>query len=219
MKNYIELISKENLELIVSKSKFFKDILLAVGYRSKKPRYYRNLKIRLDRDKINYSHILSIPKRGKKFEEYLGGELCEIRLSTKKLRGKLIQLHGEKCCVCNIGATWNNKTLRLQVDHIDGNSRNNSIENLRLLCPNCHTQTDTYGNKNKKNLENLFFKSKKCLLCRKELSRYTIGYLCKEHSIKSRKGELTDEESKLLWPIYGMPRHSQPFEKFRKSFG
>lgn len=42
---------------------------------------------------------------------------------------------------------WNGKPLVLQVDHIDGDHTNNLIENLRLVCPNCHTQTDTYSNK------------------------------------------------------------------------
>ena len=42
-----------------------------------------------------------------------------------------------------------NKKLSLQIDHIDGNCENNKPDNLRLLCPNCHTQTDTWGIKNK----------------------------------------------------------------------
>ena len=51
------------------------------------------------------------------------------------------------CSVCDI-SEWNGKELRLQIDHIDGNSKNDTIENYRYLCPNCHTQTDTWGVKN-----------------------------------------------------------------------
>jgi 5-methylcytosine-specific restriction endonuclease McrA len=39
----------------------------------------------------------------------------------------------------------------MQVDHIDGNSNNNILSNLRILCPNCHSQTDTFAARNKKN--------------------------------------------------------------------
>ena len=52
-----------------------------------------------------------------------------------------------QCSECGI-SEWNHKPLTLQIDHIDGNHKNNVIENLRWLCPNCHTQTDTWGVKN-----------------------------------------------------------------------
>jgi len=47
----------------------------------------------------------------------------------------------EKCCVKN---TWNGTPLRLDVNHIDGNSHNNDPQNVELLCCNCHSQTPTY---------------------------------------------------------------------------
>ena len=43
-----------------------------------------------------------------------------------------------KCAICGNTGTWNNKPLSLQLDHIDGNNRNHTKENLRFLCPNCH---------------------------------------------------------------------------------
>lgn len=63
---------------------------------------------------------------------------------NKTLRKILIHLFGNKCSECSCESIWNGKPLVMQVDHIDGNSDNNILENLRLLCPNCHTQTPTF---------------------------------------------------------------------------
>jgi predicted nucleic acid-binding Zn ribbon protein len=53
----------------------------------------------------------------------------------------------EGCWECGI-TEWNGKPIVLELEHIDGNSLNNQEENLSLLCPNCHSQTDTYKGKN-----------------------------------------------------------------------
>ncbi len=51
---------------------------------------------------------------------------------------------------CSIENTWNGKPIVLQLDHINGINNDHRIENLRFLCPNCHSQTDTYSGKNRK---------------------------------------------------------------------
>lgn len=51
------------------------------------------------------------------------------------------------CTVCSI-SEWNGKPIVLEIDHIDGDYRNNNEGNLRSICPNCHSQTDTYKAKN-----------------------------------------------------------------------
>ena len=56
-----------------------------------------------------------------------------------------------KCECCGI-SEWNNKDITLQLHHKDGNRNNNSLDNLQILCPNCHSQTDSYcGKSSKKN--------------------------------------------------------------------
>lgn len=54
-----------------------------------------------------------------------------------------------KCAICGIGDTWNGKELHFVLDHIDGDASNNWKDNLRLICPNCDSQLDTYKSKNK----------------------------------------------------------------------
>jgi 5-methylcytosine-specific restriction endonuclease McrA len=61
---------------------------------------------------------------------------------------KKLNLLGEyRCSECSI-KEWNGKLLSLELDHVDGNKHNNKKENLRYLCPNCHSQTHTYRAKN-----------------------------------------------------------------------
>ena len=48
-----------------------------------------------------------------------------------------------RCAICG-AIEWQGKTLSLELDHINGENNDNRIENLRLLCPNCHSQTDTF---------------------------------------------------------------------------
>ena len=73
---------------------------------------------------------------------------CSEPSTLKKF---LVECDGEVCTECGQLPLHNGKALTLQIDHIDGNSDNNMPENLRLLCPNCHTQTETYGNAGKGN--------------------------------------------------------------------
>lgn len=67
--------------------------------------------------------------------------------NPKWVREYLQKARGKGCEICGID-TWNGKSIVLEMDHIDGNYEHNHPDNLRMICPNCHSQTDTYKAKN-----------------------------------------------------------------------
>jgi len=70
-----------------------------------------------------------------------------ITPGKSRIKRYLAELFGNKCSICNI-QTWCNKEIIFELEHRDGNSENNNADNLCLICPNCHSQTSTYKNKN-----------------------------------------------------------------------
>lgn len=80
--------------------------------------------------------------------EYINNQ----HVSAHKLKLKLIRdnIKEHKCEVCN-ETEWMGKKIPIELDHIDGNHYNNDLSNLRIICPNCHAQTDTNSGKNVKN--------------------------------------------------------------------
>jgi len=69
------------------------------------------------------------------------------RTKARLLREGVFQ---EVCAICGLAPEWNGKPLTLQLDHVDGDRYNNDITNLRIVCPNCHTQTPTFCSRNRK---------------------------------------------------------------------
>lgn len=101
---------------------------------------------------INTEHFLGQGwNKGKKvlpkqpIEKYLNNELS---ITSFKLKDKLIKgnLKLVKCEQCGL-TTWQDKSIPLELHHINGNNKDNRLINLQLLCPNCHALTDNYRNR------------------------------------------------------------------------
>ena len=77
----------------------------------------------------------------------------KIKMRSYRLKQRLIEENYKlpKCEHCGVGEEWNGLPLVLELDHIDGNSDNNKLDNLRILCPNCHSQTPTFRGRKLKN--------------------------------------------------------------------
>jgi hypothetical protein len=87
----------------------------------------------------------SVQKQGEPF--------CENSTTNPSYVKSLIikkKLLPYKCSLCDMGPVWNGKELKFQLDHINGIRTDHRLENLRMVCPNCHSQTETYCAKNKK---------------------------------------------------------------------
>lgn len=74
---------------------------------------------------------------------------CRTNYSLAYFKKYFLEEQNNKCAICNISNEWNNKKLVFVLDHIDGNASNNKRKNIRLVCPNCDSQLDTYKSKNK----------------------------------------------------------------------
>ncbi len=87
-----------------------------------------------------------------KVRKWLAGEIDGQRGKTATcswIKRYIIETRGRLCECCKL-SMWMEKEIPLDLEHSDGNFLNNKIDNLKLLCLNCHGQTDTYKSKNRK---------------------------------------------------------------------
>ena len=111
-----------------------------------KTRYCLHCDVKLKRSSKKYCSVgcQSDYEIAEKYEQWINGQ----DTFSSQVSKKLVTIRDGYCCkICNI-SEWHGESITLDLDHISGNSEDNTKNNLRLLCPNCHSQTDTYKNKN-----------------------------------------------------------------------
>lgn len=91
-----------------------------------------------------------IRKKQEYIDKWLEADNLNLKGSPRAwIREYLLEQQNNKCAICKINQTWNGKGLVFICDHINGNHTDNSPDNLRMICPNCDSQLETYKSKNK----------------------------------------------------------------------
>ena len=153
--NTIWNLDKDKLQEMLDTSNTIAEVISKIGL-SLHGNNYKALNERVKKDNLS----LDILNRNRKAKSFGGVEpfnlddvLTENSTYCKgRIKVRLVKegLKDYKCSICSNTGEWNNQKLTLQLDHINGINTDNRIENLRFLCPNCHSQTDTYTGKNAK---------------------------------------------------------------------
>ena len=96
-------------------------------------------------------------RRKEKLENWLNNGETGYQIGTTIrgcIRDYIYKEQNGKCAICNMDDIWNGKIINFILDHIDGNAANNHRSNMRLICPNCDSQLDTFKSRNKKSARN-----------------------------------------------------------------
>lgn len=157
---------------------------------------YKSIKSHIKRLALDTSHFLSPAELAKRARSFIKPKTKEELFvedgqyhDYKRVKEMIIREHllEYKCSICGI-FEWLGQKLNLQMDHINGINNDNRLENLRLLCPCCHSLTSNFCGKNRKSTPK---EKNHCIVCKVEIGRTSIW--CKKCSG-------INKETKIIWP-------------------
>lgn len=191
-------ISTVELQNILDMSTSLSNVIERLGM-CVKPNYLNMLRTIIASRHLDLSKMKDNLNSRNGFRKYTKLDiLCEkSKYHRKALKEYILsnQLIEYKCVKCGIVDTYNDSPIVLQLDHINGTSDDNRIENLRWLCPNCHSQTDTFAGRNSVRVK----KSNNCIECGIQIGSHSAHCrACQYIQHKPKKLHITKEELEVL---------------------
>jgi Zn finger protein HypA/HybF involved in hydrogenase expression len=122
---------------------------------------------------------------------------------AKSIKPHLLKERGHCCESCKL-SEWLGQPITIEIDHVDGNRTNNSLDNLKLLCPNCHSQTSTWKGRKlklKDSEKKPYIRKKKikCVSCSNLIEgRNNASKKCKSCFVKSLSERFSPSKEELL---------------------
>lgn len=194
MNSLMYSVSDKEFQEVVKQSSSKKEVCQKLGYTNYNGNTTALFKKRCKELDVDYSHFGNLRNRIVRTEENV---FCkDSTASQQTLREWYLKnnYNEYRCSICGI-SEWQDKSLSLHLDHINGNNHDNRLENLRWVCPNCDSQLDTYCGKNQ------LKKSKnKCEKCGKELfdSRAKMCRECYNISLRRVERPSREELKKMI---------------------
>jgi 5-methylcytosine-specific restriction endonuclease McrA len=195
-------ISRQEMQALLDSSNTMVQILKWLGFNAYTGNHRtlnkRILEENFSLDKFKENHVKYMSEKGLRPEIPITTMMIEnSHFSRKTLRTKILKESTieYKCQKCGNDGMWNGEKITLQLEHINGINNDHRIENLLFLCPNCHSQTKTYGGRNASMKKRVSFcscgkqKNKQSKMCNEcydkfKLSNTKLPYLEREDLIK-----------------------------------
>jgi len=151
----INSISTTEFKTIVESCFSIREIVEKMGFSRQSGSMAIKVKERIAKEQIDTSHFLGrLSVKGKhiriEMEDILVKDSTYTNIYMLKKRLVNDKLLKYECQLCKNDGTWNGQKLTLQLDHINGDHKDHRLVNLRFLCPNCHSQTETFSGRNVK---------------------------------------------------------------------